>query len=86
MKKSLLFACLIGLLVFSGCKDATRAQFNALGNRHKITMFSGGQKIGEWISTGNVSNENHSDGWYFKDEKSGRLVEVTGTLVIEVIP
>lgn len=42
--------------------------------------------IREWEATGNVSNESSSDGWFFKDEKTGLLVEVTGTLVIEVIP
>ena len=42
-----------------------------------------GTVIKVWESTGNVSNEAQSDGWYFKDEATGKLVEVTGTLVIE---
>jgi hypothetical protein len=70
-----------------GCKDATRAQFNALGKRHRITLYGcDGKVIKEWISTGNVSNQEHSDGWYFEDEATHLLVEVAGPLVIEVIP
>ena len=77
----------IGLLGSMGCKDSEIAQFRALGMRHSITLYSAnGNIIKHWISTGNVSNENQSDGWYFEDEETHRLVEVTGTLVIEVMP
>ena len=73
------------LVCFTGCKDATRAQWRALGKRHKVTLYSaGGSVIREWTSTGNVSNEEHSDGWYFEDLKTHKLVEITGTIVIEV--
>jgi hypothetical protein len=71
------------MLLFVACKDAERQQFEALGSKHRITVYSGGQKVAEFESTGNVSNESNSDGWYFRDAKSGKLVEVTGTLVIE---
>jgi hypothetical protein len=83
--KSILLVALVASLaiVSSGCKDATRAQWNALGSRHKVTLYSGGQKVGEWTSTGNVSNQSQSDGWYFEDEKTHKLIEVAGTLVIE---
>ena len=80
---------LLALLVASassmvGCKDADVQQLNALGSRHKITLYgASGTVIQTWESTGNVSNESNSDGWYFKDEKTGKLVEVTGTLIIE---
>jgi hypothetical protein len=86
MKKLILIVSILALSFTLGCKDATRAQFSALGKRHKITLYSGGKVVGEWISTGNVSNQENSDGWYFEDEKTHRLVEVAGTLVIEVIP
>ena len=45
-----------------------------------------GKVIASWESTGNVSNQTQSDGWYFKDAKTGLLVEVTGNLVIEQEP
>ena len=85
MKKLLL--SIIACLCLLGCKDADKAQYHALGMRHHITLYAaGGGVIKEWTSTGNVSNEGQSDGWYFEDEKTHRLVEITGTIVIEVIP
>ena len=81
MKKTLLFAL---LLCAVGCKDSEISQLESLGSKHKITMYGcDGKIIGQWESTGNVSNEANSDGWYFKDSKTGLLVEVTGTLLIE---
>jgi hypothetical protein len=72
------------LCVLSGCKDSTIAQFDALGSKHKITLYGcDGKIIGQWESTGNVSNQENSDGWYFEDSTSHKLVEVAGTLVIE---
>jgi hypothetical protein len=63
------------------------AQLRAMGCRHNVTLYAAnGTVIKYWISTGNVSNQNASDGWFFEDEETKRLVEVTGTLVIEVIP
>lgn len=71
-------------IIIVGCKDATQAQFKALGSRHKITMYGcDGRIIGQWESTGNVSNEAQTDGWYFEDVKTHKLVELTGALVIE---
>lgn len=35
-----------------------------------------------WISSGKVSSESNSDGYYFSDKKTGKLIEVTGRLVI----
>jgi hypothetical protein len=89
MKRITLILALVATLALAttGCKDATRAQFSALGKRHRVTLYAyDGKVIKEWISTGNVSNQHASDGWYFEDEKTHLLVEVTGTLVIEVIP
>lgn len=67
------------------CKDATVSQFNALGKPHIITLYGcDGKVIKQWESTGSVSNEANSDGWFFEDAATRKLVEVTGTLVIEV--
>jgi len=80
----LLFVVGIVVSLVDGCKDSQIAQFGSLGSRHKITQYGcDGKVIGQWESTGNVSNESNSDGWYFKDQKTGKLIEVTGTLVIE---
>ena len=72
------------LFTMNNCKDATIQQFRSLGCKHKIIQYGcDGKIINQWISTGNVSNEENSDGWYFKDSKTGKLVEITGILVIE---
>lgn len=72
------------LCMLVGCKDATRQQWESLGSKHVITLYAAdGKVLGQWESTGNVSNESNSDGWYFRDLKTGKLVEVTGTLIIE---
>ena len=75
----------LGLLVLgfcAGCKDSDMAQWNSMGKRHKIELYSCGNKIGEWTSTGNVSNENHSDGYYFMDATTGKNIEISGTVII----
>ncbi len=81
--KKILVVALLGLLV--SCKDATQAQWNALGKRHIITQYGAdGVVINKWTSTGNVSNSESSDGWYFEDVVTKKLVEITGTIKIEV--
>ena len=83
MKKLFLIAMVS--LSLASCKDATKAQYNALGKKHIIVQYGcDGKIINQWESTGNVSNEAHSDGWYFEDVKTGKLVEVTGSIVITV--
>jgi hypothetical protein len=83
MKTLILFSLVV--LSFSGCKDATQAQFKSLGKKHIITQWGcDGKVIGKWESTGNVSNESNSDGWYFEDSKTGKLVEITGSITIEL--
>lgn len=78
-----LAACLLGgcLLVSSaGCTDAARSQFDF--SEHQVTLYSGGKLVQQWTSTGKVKTEADSDGYYFRDKKSQRLVRVSGTLVI----
>lgn len=79
-----LFAMLLLAGMLSGCKDADVQQMESLGSKHKITQYGcDGKIINQWEATGNVSNEANSDGWYFRDAKTGKLVEVTGMLVID---
>ena len=84
MKRTILLVAALALLA-TGCKDATRAQFFSMGKRHRIQVYSGGVKVGEWIATGNVNNEQSSDGFQFEDESTHMSVEVSGTVVISQI-
>lgn len=74
-------AILIAILL-SSCTDAERAKRGGYGDEFKVEMYSGGQKIREWISSGKVMSEAQSDGYYFKDKQTGRLIEVAGDVVI----
>lgn len=82
MKKIII---IISAIMITGCKDARQAQWDALGKAHIIKQYSGGCLINTWESTGSVSNEDDgSDGWYFEDAATGKLIECTGTISIEV--
>jgi len=87
--RSLLLAasCATGLalcLGLGGCSNATQSKINAWGVPHHIKQFSGGRLVQEWDSTGAVSNEEKSDGKYFQDAATGKLVAVSGDLQITV--
>lgn len=78
MKK---LSCLF--LLLAGCTDADISQYTALGSTGNITCYSGGKVILDSFSTGKIKTEAQSDGWFFKDGKTGKLVRVSGDCVIE---
>lgn len=83
MKKAIIGLILL-TIGFTSCKDSTLAQYRSLGTKHLITQYGAdGKEINKWESTGNVSNSENSDGWYFEDVKTHKLVEITGTIKIE---
>lgn len=65
-----------------GCTDAQTAKFTALGSAGHITCYSGGKVIYEGDSTGKIGTEEHSDGWFLKDAKTGKLVRASGDCII----
>lgn len=69
-------------LFLVGCTDASVARFEAYNEKHKIELYSGGELVKEWTSTGKVHAEEQSDGYFFMDEKTKKLVRVSGDLVI----
>lgn len=86
--KAALFIVLCGLislppLLFSGCTGAAYQKSMSYGSAHKVTLYSGGVAVRTWTSTGKVLSEEKSDGYYFEDKATGKLVEVAGTIVIE---
>lgn len=86
MKKTKLFVLLtliVSSVMIIGCKNSTFAQLRSLGTKHRVTLYSGGVAVGTWISTGNVSNQKSSDGYYFEDEATKKLIEISGTTIIE---
>lgn len=86
MKRNLalaIFATTLALTV-AGCTDGQTAGLQAYGMKHHIKQFSGGQQVGEWVSTGKVSNEPQSDGYFFEDATTQKIVEVTGTIQVTI--
>lgn len=68
--------------VLASCTSADRAKLGGYGSEFRIEMYSGGVKVREWVSAGKVESESNSDGYYFKDKESGKLIEVSGDVVI----
>ena len=65
------------------CSDAAKAKFSGYGSEFKVEMIScDGNIIRTWISTGKVSSEQDSDGYYFMEKGTDKLIEVTGDLII----
>lgn len=65
-----------------GCTDAQMASVKAVGSAHHVKCWSGGIVIYEGDATGAVSNEAHSDGYYFEDAATKKLIGVSGNCVI----
>lgn len=80
MKRRLI--AISALLLLTACSDAIYAKGESYGEPHVIQLWSGGQKVAEWTSTGKVENEPKSDGFFFKDAATGKLVRVSGEVVI----
>lgn len=72
----------LATLFLAGCTDADFSQFTSYGSTAEITCYSGGEVIYHGKSTGKVSTEKQSDGWYFQDAATNKLVRISGTCVI----
>ncbi|MEH0152835.1 hypothetical protein V6R21_01750 [Limibacter armeniacum] len=75
----------IAALLFGSiaCTDAERAKIGGLGDEFKVELINCDGTVGRtWISSGKVLSEETSDGYFFKEKETGKLIEVTGNLVI----
>ena len=76
----IIFLC---LLCFYSCTDAQKAKVGGFGSEFQIEMINcDGSVARTWISSGKVSSEQDSDGYYFMEKETGKLIEVTGRLII----
>ena len=84
MKKILnVMALLAIVLIMSFCTDAQMSRVGGFGNEFKVEMINCDGSISHsWISSGKVSSEANSDGYFFMDKKTGKLIEVTGRMII----
>jgi len=85
MKKTTLFCLALAtsaLLPLASCTDAQKAKFGGYGQTFKVEVLSGGQIVRTYKSTGKVLSEDNSDGYYFTDAATGKLVEVSGDVIV----
>ena len=82
MKKIFLLVILVIALV--SCTDAETARWGGYGQDFKIEMLSSatGQVIKTYHSSGKVSSEANSDGYYFMDRETNKLTEIAGGIII----
>lgn len=75
---------LLGIFLLSlSCTDAKRAKLGGYGDEFKVELVNcDGTITHSWISSGKVASEKNSDGYYFNEKETGKLIEVTGTLII----
>lgn len=73
----------VTIIILTSCTDAERAKLGGYGDEFKVEMLNcDGTVAREWISSGKVQSEANSDGYYFNDKETGKLIEVTGRLII----
>ena len=65
---------ILAFLFTFGCTDAMFSKFSTIGSKAEVKCYSGSRLIFWGISTGKVSNEENSDGFFAK----WRVKEVAG--------
>ena len=81
MKKVLFSFFAIATLMVS-CTDATLSKLGGYGDTFTIKVM-GPDTVITYHSTGKVISEKESDGYYFESRETGKLVEVSGNVIIE---
>ena len=87
MRKSTIYAfVLIGALTLMAsmvsCTDASMSKIGGYGDTFTIKVL-GPDTVITYHSTGKVISEKESDGYYFTNRENGKLVEVSGNIIIE---
>lgn len=84
--KTLAALLIMAILLLTSCTDAYRSKMGGYGDRFKVELINcDGSITHSWVSSGKVLSEEGSDGYYFNEEKTGKLIEVTGTMIITKI-
>jgi hypothetical protein len=78
------FNILFIMLAFTltSCTDGRMSKLMSYGSSRSIECYSGAKLIYKGISTGKISSETQSDGYFFRDSATGKLMEVSGNCVI----
>jgi len=78
----MLFGALTLMACMVSCTDATLSKVGGYGDTFTIKVL-GPDTVITYHSTGKVISEEHSDGYYFTNAATGKLVEVSGNVIIE---
>lgn len=74
---------LILVLVNISCNDTNSLKNAGNDEEFKVEMINcDGTVAREWISNGKPKSEPNSDGYFFNNKETGKLIEVTGRIVI----
>lgn len=83
MKQVLAVAvAVVALSMMTSCTDATMSKVGGYGDTFTVKVL-GPDTVITYHSTGKVISEEHSDGYYFTNAATGKLVEVSGNIIIE---
>ena len=81
MKKIITLALIVAAIMTS-CTDASMSKIGGYGDKFTVKVVNCDTII-TYHSTGKVISEEHSDGYYFTNAATGKLVEVSGNVIIE---
>lgn len=83
MKTKIFFIVIFSLFILNSCTDSRKSKVFGLGKEYRIELINcDGSITHSWISTGKVQSESSSDGYYFTDKTTKKLIEVSGTVII----
>lgn len=87
MKRSTITGALalisLAAIGIEGCTNTQLAHLSSFGSDGRITCYSGGRMIFDDFSSGKISNAHGSDGYEFMSKTTGRLMQVSGTCVVD---
>ena len=63
-----MYKFILAAVILSGCTDAAFSRFTTLGKRAEVQVYNGSKLIFQGQSTGQIANEENSDGFRGKFE------------------
>ena len=75
------FFALASILFLFSCTDAKQAKVLGYGRTYTVTVL-GPDTVVVFKSSGKVSTEPSSDGYFFEEAETGKRVEVSGTVIV----
>ena len=80
--KKILITALVLAAAMTSCTDAEKSKLGGYGDTFTVKVL-GPDTVITYHSTGKVISEDKSDGYYFTNAATGKLVEVSGNVIIE---